>query len=217
MKMDSKNLIAARVAREFKNGDYINLGIGIPTLVAGHLPQGVEIVFLAENGLMGIGPLAAEGQGDCDLINASCRQATALPGGAVFDSAMFFSIARGGHLEATVLGALEVDQEGNMANWIIPGKLVPGMGGAMDLAVGAKRVIVAMEHTNKGRPKILRRCSLPLTAVKAVSMIVTELAVFQFLPELTLTELAPGVTEADVRAATEADYAIARGLSTMVV
>jgi len=215
--MNAKELIARRVGREFKNGDYINLGIGIPTLVANYLPEGVSVILQSENGFLGLGPAPEPDKADMDLVNAGGFPVTIMPGGATFDSAVSFAIIRGGHIATTVLGALEVDEEGNLANWIIPGKLVPGMGGAMDLVVGARRVIIAMEHTAKGRPKILKRCTLPLTAVKEVDMIVTELAVFEYLPKLTLMELAPGVTKEQVRGATEADYDIAPNLKVMPV
>jgi len=210
--MDAKERIARRVAREFRNGDYVNLGIGIPTLAADYLPEGVTVVFQSENGFLGLGPAAAPGKEDRDLVNAGGRPVTILPGGAVFDSATSFAVIRGGHVAITVLGALEVDEEGNLANWIIPGKMLPGMGGAMDLVVGARKVILAMEHTSKGRPKILKRCTLPLTAAKEADMIVTELAVFKYLPKLTLVELAPGVSKEQVREVTPADYDIAPDL-----
>lgn len=215
--MDAKTIIAKRVGQEFVNGDYVNLGIGIPTLVANNLPEGVTVILQSENGFLGLGTAPEEGKEDPDVVNAGGKPATILPGGATFDSAVSFGIIRGGHVKATVLGALEVDQEGNLANWIIPGKMVPGMGGAMDLVVGAQRVIIAMEHTAKGRPKILPKCTLPLTAEKEVDMIVTELAVFKYLPELTLVELAPGVTEDQVNAATTASYAISPDLKVMPV
>lgn len=215
--MDARTLIAKRVGQEFSNGDYVNLGIGIPTLVGSHLPEGVSVILQSENGFLGLGPAAEKGQEDPDLVNAGGQPVTIIPGAAMFDSATSFAIIRGGHIKATVLGALEVDEEGNLANWIIPGKLLPGMGGAMDLVVGAQRVIIAMEHTSKGRPKILPRCTLPLTAVKEVDMIVTELAVFLYQPQLTLCELAPGVTEEQVKAVTPANYTVSTFLKTMPV
>lgn len=213
--MEAKTIIAKRVGQEFSTGDYVNLGIGIPTMVANNLPEGVTVILQSENGFLGLGPAPDEDRVDMDLVNAGGSPVTILSGGATFDSAMSFGIIRGGHVKATVLGALEVDEEGNLANWIIPGKMVPGMGGAMDLVVGAQRVIIAMEHTAKGRPKILPKCTLPLTAMKEVDMIVTEMAVFKYLPELTLVELAPGVSEEQVREATSAKYAVSPDLKTM--
>lgn len=215
--MDFKVLIAKRIAREFKDGDLVNLGIGIPTMVADHIPPDVRIILHSENGFVGLG--SAQGASDPDLTNAGGKLVNINPGGAVFDSAMSFAIIRGGHVAATVLGGLEVDQEGNLANWMVPGKIVPGMGGAMDLVVGAKRVIVAMEHTAKdGSSKILKKCTLPLTARQEVDMIVTNLAVFiRDERGLVLVETAPGVTAEDVRSATEADYIVAPDLRTMPV
>ncbi len=213
--MDPKTLIAKRIGREFKDGDLVNLGIGIPTLVADHLPAGVNIILHSENGFVGLG--SAEGASDPDLVNAGGKPVTIIPGGAFFDSAMSFVIIRGGHVAATVLGGLEVDQEGNLANWMVPGKIVPGMGGAMDLVVGAKRVIVAMEHTAKdGTPKILKKCTLPLTARQEVDMIVTNLAVFvRNGSGLVLTETAPGITVDMVRGVTAADFTVAADLKSM--
>ncbi len=215
--MDLKSFIAKRVAQEFKDGDVVNLGIGIPTLVANFLPKGVSIVLHAENGFAGAGPAPEPGKEDWDLVNASGQPATILPGGCTFDSCMSFSIIRGGHLDATVLGAMEVDEEGNLANWWIPGKMMAGMGGAMDLVVGAKKVILAMEHTAKGRAKILKKCTLPLTAVKEVDLIITEMGVFKYLPKLTLVEIAPDVTIDAIKAATEADFEVAKDLKTISV
>ncbi len=215
--MDAKNIIAKRVAREFKDGDVANLGIGIPTLVSNYIPEDVHIILQAENGFLGAGPSPAADQIDKDVVNAGGQPASIKPGGCTFDSSFSFSLIRGGHLDATVLGAMEVDEEGNLANWWIPGKMMAGMGGAMDLVVGAKRVIVAMEHTAKGQPKILRKCRLPLTAVGEVDLIVTEMAVFGYQPRLTLLELAPGVAVEDVRKATEADFAVSPDLKTMPV
>lgn len=215
--MDLKEIIATRVGQEFKDGDLVNLGIGIPTMVVDYLPEGVRVIMHSENGFTGIGPAPANGDGiDPDLTNAGGKPVSIIPGGAVFDSCMSFGIIRGGHLAATVLGALQVDQEGNLANWMIPGKMVPGMGGAMDLVAGAKRVIIAMEHTAKGAPKILKKCTLPLTAAKEVDLIVTEMAVMAVTPQgLVLTEMAPGVTLDQVREATEAEFTVAKDLKTM--
>ena len=206
--MDAKTIIAKRVAQEFQNGYVVNLGIGIPTLAADYLPEGVNVILQSENGFVGLGPL--EGPGNPDLVNAGGKPVSIIPGGAVFDSAMSFAIIRGGHVDITVLGALEVDQEGNLANWMVPGKLVPGMGGAMDLVSGAKKVIVAMEHTAKdGARKILKRCTLPLTGKGVVDLIITNLCVFEVTPAgLILKETAPGVTVDEVKANTEADFLV---------
>jgi len=194
-----------RVAEEFNDGDVVNLGIGMPTKVANALPEGVKIILQSENGYLGIGPAPEAGKEDPDTVNAGGQYATILPGGCCFDSAMSFTIIRGGHVDATVLGALQVDEEGNLANWMIPGKIVPGMGGAMDLVVGARRVIVAMEHTTKdGGLKILRKCTLPLTAAKQVNLIITDMGVIEVTPKgLALKEIAPGLTFEEVQACTE--------------
>ncbi|MEG0772793.1 3-oxoacid CoA-transferase subunit B [Clostridium sp.] len=211
-----REVIAKRVAKELKDGDVVNLGIGLPTLVANYIPEGVDVTLQSENGFVGIGPAPAEGEEDKDLVNAGGLHVTVVPGAAFFDSSVSFGIIRGGHVDATVLGALEVDQEGNLANWMIPGKKVPGMGGAMDLVVGAKKVIVAMEHTAKGAPKILKRCSLPLTAAKQVNLIVTEMAVMEVTPEgLVLRELGPESTIEDVKNATLADLIIPENVGRM--
>lgn len=213
--MDVKTIIAKRVAQEFKDGDVVNLGIGIPTMAADFLPPSVHVILQSENGFVGLMPL--EGEADPDTVNAGGKPVSIQTGGAVFDSAMSFAVIRGGHVAATVLGALEVDQEGNLANWMVPGKMVPGMGGAMDLVVGAKKVIVAMEHTAKGGAhKILKKCTLPLTAKNEVDLIVTNLCVFEMTKDgLLLTELAPEVTLEQVREATGADYKVSETLKTM--
>ena len=205
-KEERMDWLVKRVAKEFKTGDVVNLGIGIPTKVANALPDGVKIILQSENGYMGVGPAPEVGKEDPDIVNAGGQYATILPGGCCFDSATSFAIIRGGHVDATVLGALEVDEEGNLANWMVPGKMVPGMGGAMDLVVGAKRVIVAMEHTTKkGGIKILKKCSLPLTAAKQVNLIITDMGVIEVTPSgLVLTELAPGLSFEEVQACTEA-------------
>jgi acetate CoA/acetoacetate CoA-transferase beta subunit len=202
---DIKAVIAARVAQELKNGDVVNLGIGLPTLVADYLPEGVEIILQSENGIMGMGPAAPQGGEDVDVVNAGAQYVTVNPGAMFFDSATSFGIIRGGHVDATILGALEVDEHGNLANWIVPGKMVPGMGGAMDLVVGARKVIIAMTHTQKGKPKILKECTLPYTAVGVVDLIITEMGVMEFTPEgLVLKELNAGFTAEQVQEATEA-------------
>lgn len=204
-----KEMIVKRVARELKDGDIVNLGIGMPTMVADYVPEGISVSFQSENGFIGLGPSPQEGEEDEYIINAGGQHVTILPGGTFFDSATSFGIIRGGHVDITVLGALQVDQEGNLANWMIPGKLVPGMGGAMDLVVGAKKVIVAMEHTVKGKPKILKKCSLPLTASKEVDMIITEMGVIEVTEDgLVLKEINPEFTLDDVLKATEAELII---------
>jgi acetate CoA/acetoacetate CoA-transferase beta subunit len=215
-KAQVREIIARRVARELRDGDFVNLGIGLPTEVPDYLPPGVQVVLGSENGIVRAG--GCEPGGDSPyVVNAGGRPASCLIGGAFIDSATSFGLIRGGHMEATVLGALQVDAEGNLANWIIPGKMVPGMGGAMDLVVGAKRVIVAMEHTQKGAPKILRRCTLPLTAVACVDLIVTEMGVIEVTDGgLVLTEINPMFTVDQVRAATEADLAVVAPLPSML-
>lgn len=214
----AKEIIAKRVARELKDGQLVNLGIGLPTLVANYIPEGMHITFQSENGMVGMGPAAAAGAEDMNVTNAGGQYVTILPHGAFFDSALSFSLIRGGHVDATVLGALEVDQEGNLANWIIPGKMVPGMGGAMDLVTGAKRVIVAMQHTGKGESKILKKCRLPLTAKGEVDLIVTELCVLEVTKEgLVLKEIHKDTTIEEVRSLTEADLIIPEEVKIMEV
>lgn len=217
MGSDNKILIAKRVAQELKNGDVINLGIGLPTLVANYLPPGVRVWLQSENGFIGMGPAPEAGPEDPDLVDAGGRPVTILPGGACFDSSLSFSIIRGGHLNATVLGALQVDEQGNLASWMIPGKLVPGMGGAMDLTVGARRVIIATEHNLKnGTPKIVRQCTLPLTAAGEVDLIVTELAVIEVTPDgLLLKETATDTTVEEVRQRTGARLLVPQRVAKM--
>ncbi len=202
-----KEIIAKRVAKELNDGDVVNLGIGVPTLVANYIPEEVEVTLQSENGFLGLGSAPLPGEENVDLTNAGGKYVTIKEGGAFFDSAMSFIIIRGGHVDATVLGALQVDQHGNLANWMIPGKLVPGMGGAMDLVTGAKRVIVAMEHTDKnGNPKILKKCSLPLTGKNVVDLIITEKALIEVTAEgLLLREIGPSTTVDEVMKCTEAD------------
>jgi acetate CoA/acetoacetate CoA-transferase beta subunit len=211
-----KNTIAARVAKELKDGDVVNLGIGIPTLVPNFLPEGVKLTLHAELGCVGAGAKPDEAHVDPYIVDAGGSPSSVAPGGSFIDSATSFCIIRGGHVDATILGCLECDEEGNMSNWIIPGKKCPGMGGAMDLVVGAKKVIVAMEHTAKGSPKILKKCKLPLTAQKVVSMIITEMGVIQVTPKgLVLTEINPEFTVEQVQAATEATLTISPDLKNM--
>lgn len=216
--MNPKEIIARRVAKELHDGDVVNLGIGLPTMVSNYIPSNVDITFQSENGMLGLGPTPNPGEEDFDLTNAGGQPVTMAIGGACFDSSTSFGIIRGGHVDATVLGSLQVDQEGNIANWIIPGKMVPGMGGAMDLLVGAKKVIVAMQHTSNGKHKILKKCTLPFTAVKEVDMIVTELGVMEITDQgILLTELAPGVTIEEIQAATEATLIISDNLKTIEI
>jgi acetate CoA/acetoacetate CoA-transferase beta subunit len=207
--MEPQVVIARRIARELSPGMLVNLGIGIPTLVANHLPAGMHVFFQSENGLIGTGAPPEEGMAHPTLTDAGGRPVTALPGACTFDSAMSFGLIRGGHLDLTVLGGLQVDQEGHLANWMIPGKMVPGMGGAMDLVTGAKRVIVAMQHTAKGAAKIVKKCSLPITSARSVDLVVTELAAIAFQDgRAILLETGPGVSVAQVVAATEAELVV---------
>jgi len=214
--MDAKEVIARRIALEPKNGDLVNLGIGLPTMVASYLPRDVQVFFQAENGLIGMQPLPDPGLADEYLSDPGGSFVGAVPGACSFDSCMSFGLIRGGHLDITVLGGLEVDAQGLLANWMVPGKIVPGMGGAMDLVTGARRVIVAMLHTAKGKAKILKQCTLPLTSTRPVSLVVTELAVLEPTAEgLVLKEVAPGVTPRDVIAMTDATLVVPPDVPTM--
>ncbi len=214
--MDPQVIIAKRIAQELQSGMLVNLGIGIPTLVAGYAPPGINVLFHSENGLIGTGAIPQEGMAHATLTDAGGRPVTALPGAATFDSAISFGLMRGGHVDITVLGGLQVDERGHLANWMIPGKMVPGMGGAMDLATGAKRVIVAMQHTAKGQSKIVKACTLPITSARPVDCVVTELALIRFEEgRAVLSEIAPGVTADDVMAATEANLFVSDELREM--
>jgi acetate CoA/acetoacetate CoA-transferase beta subunit len=214
--MDAQEIIARRIAQELRNGMLVNLGIGIPTQVSNYVPAGIHVYFQSENGLIGTGPVPEPGMAQRFLTDAGGKPVSALPGACAFDSAMSFALIRGGHLDMTVLGGLQVDETGRLANWTIPGKMVPGMGGAMDLVTGAKRVVVAMQHTAKGKAKIVRECSLPLTSARRIDLVVTDMAVIAFKDgRARLLETAPGVSVADVLAATEATLDVPDTVPTM--
>jgi acetate CoA/acetoacetate CoA-transferase beta subunit len=216
MIMDAQAIIAKRVARELRSGMLVNLGIGIPTMVANYIPSDVRVFFQSENGLIGTGAIPEEGMANPLLTDAGGKPVTALPGACTFDSATSFGLIRGGHVDVTVLGALQVDAKGQLANWMIPGKMVPGMGGAMDLVTGAKRVIIAMQHTAKGKPKIVKKCGLPLTSARPIDLLVTELAVIAFPNgQATLMETAPGVSAEQVVSATEAELVLPAKIPAM--
>lgn len=212
----AKEIIAKRVAKELKKGQLVNLGIGLPTLVANYVPKEMNITFESENGMVGMAQMASSGENDPDIINAGGEYVTLLPQGSFFDSSMSFALIRGGHVDVAVLGALEVDEKGNLANWIVPNKIVPGMGGAMDLAIGAKKIIVAMQHTGKGKPKIVKKCTLPLTAKAEVDLIVTELCVIDVTNDgLLLKEIHKDTTIDEIKFLTDADLIIPNNLKIM--
>src|SRR3954462_12557389 len=216
--MDAQTIIARRVAQELRPGNLVNLGIGIPTLVANYVPKGLNVFFQSENGLIGTGPIPEQGMAHPLLTDAGGKAISALPGAAIFDSAMSFGLIRGGHVDVTVLGGLQVDAQGHLANWMIPGKMVPGMGGAMDLVSGAKRVIVAMWHAAKGKSKIVQKCALPLTSARPVDLVVTDMAVIGFSRgRITLLETAPGGSVAEVMAVTEADLFVPAKVPEMTI
>lgn len=215
----TREQLAQRAAKELRDGFYVNLGIGIPTLVANYIPESVDVVLQSENGMLGMGPFPFEGEADPDLINAGKQTITDVPGTSYFSSADSFAMIRGGHIDLSILGAMEVSEEGDLANWMIPGKMVKGMGGAMDLVAGVKRVVVVMEHTNKaGESKILKKCSLPLTGKAVVDLVITDLCVFEIAKSgMTLIELAPDVTEDEVRSKTEGSFTVSPNLAVVCV